>query len=193
MGCERVILAGSLEEPDDPATPATSPYAVSKLSGHAYAQMFRSTFGLNYTNARIFMVYGPAQRETYKLVPYVTLSLLRREPPKLSSGTREIDWIFVDDVVDGLVACATSEAAGGETVDVGNGTLTTVKDVVNKLIHLVDPSLQAQFSSIAERKNEQVRRANIERTFSLTGWKPSISLDEGLERTVAWYRNHPES
>jgi UDP-glucose 4-epimerase len=187
------VLAGSFEEPEDPDTPATSPYAVSKLAGHAYAKMFRSTFGLNYTNVRIFMAYGPAQRETYKLVPYVTMSLLRGEPPKLSSGMREVDWIFVDDVVDGLLAIATTKAAGGETVDVGSGTLTKVMDVVIKLIHLVDPSIKAQFSSFTERKNEQTRRADIERTYSITGWKPSISLDDGLERTVAWYRNHPES
>jgi UDP-glucose 4-epimerase len=191
-GCERVILAGSLEEPEDSATPASSPYAVSKLSGHAYARMFRNTFGLDFTNARIFMVYGPAQRETYKLVPYVTLSLLRGELPKLSSGSREIDWIFVDDVVDGLKACATSRVAGGETVDLGSGLLTAVKDVVRKLADLIDPSLQPEFGSIADRENEQVRRADVVRTYSITGWKPSVSLADGLEQTVSWYSNHPD-
>ncbi|MGB7630094.1 MAG: NAD-dependent epimerase/dehydratase family protein, partial [Candidatus Deferrimicrobium sp.] len=189
-GCERVILAGSLEEPDDSGTPASSPYAVSKLSGHAYARMFRNTFGLDFTNARIFMVYGPAQRETYKLVPYVTLSLLRGEVPKLSSGGRKIDWIFVDDVANGLVACATSRAAGGETVDLGSGLLTTVKEVVRKLVDLINPSLQPEYGSIVDRENEQVRRADVARTYSITGWKPSVSLEAGLEQTVSWYSNH---
>jgi UDP-glucose 4-epimerase len=191
-GCERVVLAGSLEEPDDLGATATSPYAVSKSCGHAYARMFRSAFGLNYTNARIFMVYGPAQRETHKLVPYVTLSLLRGEPPKLSSGVREVDWIFVDDVVDGLIACAASPSAGGETLDVGSGRLTTVKEVVNKLAGLIDPCLPLEFSAMADRENEQVRRADVTRTYSITGWKPSVSLEVGLEKTVSWYRNHME-
>ena len=68
---------------------------------------------------RIFMVYGPGQRDTRKLVPYVTTSLLRGEMPELTSGAREVDWIYVDDVVEAFLAAAVAPGAEGTSLDVG--------------------------------------------------------------------------
>ena len=77
-------------------------------------------------------------------------------------------------------------------MDLGSGRLTTVKEVVKKLVDLIAPSLLPEFGSIADRENEQVRRADVERTYSITGWKPSVSLEMGLERTVSWFRKHQD-
>jgi nucleoside-diphosphate-sugar epimerase len=132
-------------------------------------------------------VYGPGQSDHRKLIPYVVLSLLRGESPRLMSGSRAVDWIFVEDVADALLAAAGTAAIDGETLDVGSGELITVRHIVERLVRLVDPRIQPEFGAIADRPLEQVRVADTARTEALIGWKTSTSLEDGLARTVDWY------
>ena len=81
FGCTRFLLAGSLEEPDDEEPTPVSPYAAAKFAGGAYARMFHRLHGVPVVLLRIFMVYGPGQKDETKLVPYVITSLLRGESP----------------------------------------------------------------------------------------------------------------
>ena len=71
--------------------------------------------------ARLFIGYGPDQKDQKKLIPYVTRSLLRSEVPLLMSGTRECGWIYVDDVVDAYLALAATPGIKDSTIDVGTG------------------------------------------------------------------------
>jgi UDP-glucose 4-epimerase len=136
---------------------------------------------------RIFMVYGPGQRDEKKLVPYVITSLLRDESPALSNGTRPVDWVYVDDVVDALLASAGAPGAVGETIDVGSGTLTPVREVVDEIVRLMRPSVELRFGAVPERPNERVRVADAERAGALLDWAPRTSLEHGLAATVDWY------
>jgi len=95
LGCRKVVLTGSLEEPEgdiESAVPAPSPYAAAKGAASAYARMFYALYGTSVVTARLFMVYGPGQNDHKKLVPYVTRSLLKNQVAELMSGTREVDW-----------------------------------------------------------------------------------------------------
>ena len=117
VGCQRLVLVGSLEEPElgtAEAVPA-SPYAASKWAASGYARFFHANYETPVAVARLFMVYGPEQEDSRKLVPYVTLSFLRGEAPRLTSGARQIDWIYVDDAVAGLLAVARAEKAGRDS------------------------------------------------------------------------------
>jgi nucleoside-diphosphate-sugar epimerase len=189
IGCQRIVLAGSLEEPEpgDGLPVPSSPYAAAKFAASAYARMFHALYRTPVVNTRIFMVYGPGQRDLRKLVPYVTLSLLRKQTPKLSSGARLVDWVYVEDVVDGLLAAAVASEAIGCTVDLGSGTFVSVRDVASQLAKIVDPNVQLVFGDVPDRAMEQVRLANVAETQARLGWTPSVSLEEGLRRTVAWY------
>ncbi|BAU15812.1 putative dTDP-glucose 4,6-dehydratase (plasmid) [Leptolyngbya sp. NIES-3755] len=191
LGGRRIILAGSLEEPDagDVAVPS-SPYAAAKWSCSAYAQMFYQLYQVPIVKARIFMVYGPAQKDVKKLIPYMTLSLLKGEAPQLSSGQRQIDWIYVDDVVDGLVAAAQAPNVEGGTFELGTSTLTPISTIAQQLTQLIDPSIQPLFGALPDRPMEQVRAANIADSVSKLGWKPKTTLQDGLLQTVKWYSAH---
>ena len=193
-GC-RVVLTGSLEEPDasEPAAAPSSPYAAAKWAVSGYGRMFATLYGLPVVLLRVFMVYGPAQRDLTKLVPYVTLCLLRGETPKLSSGLREVDWVFVDDVVDAFLAAGMAAAVDGNTVDVGSGSLVTIRSVVEQLVQLIDPRISPQFGALPDRPFEQVRRADVSAAASAIGWSPRTSLGQGLKHTVEWYRRAVES
>jgi nucleoside-diphosphate-sugar epimerase len=190
-GCPKVVLTGSLEEPEgniETAVPS-SPYAAAKGAASQYARMFHVLYGTPVVTARLFMVYGPNQKDLAKLVPYVTLSLLRGKIPDLMSGTREIDWIFIDDVVDAYLAIARNDRLNGETIDIGSGVLTSVRSIVENLVEIILPGTRLEFGGVADRPLERVRVADVERTYTLTGWKPRKALAEGLAQTVDWYRN----
>lgn len=195
VGCNRIILAGSMEEPEngsDSNVPC-SPYAAAKWASGAYARMFHALYQTSVNTARIFMVYGPGQNDLKKLIPYVILSLLRGEPPNLTSGHRQVDWIYVDDVVHGLVAMACASNLQGGVIDLGSGKLITIQDVVKKLVEKIDPEIIPHFGSLPERPLEQIRVARVSESAAKIHWKPQISLDEGLDRTVSWYRKEIHS
>jgi UDP-glucose 4-epimerase len=188
IGDARVVLAGSMEEPESGAEVPCSPYAAAKFAASGYARMFHALFGLPVVTLRLFMVYGPGQRDLNKLVPYVILSLLRGEPPRLMSGDRAVDWIFVADVVDALMAAARARGIDGARIDVGSGELVTVKEIVERLVAIINPGVEPRFGAVPDRVHERISVADVRRSQSLLGWQPSMLLDGGLRRTVDWYR-----
>jgi nucleoside-diphosphate-sugar epimerase len=185
----RIVLVGSLEEPDEGAQVApSSPYAASKWAGSAYARMFHALYQTPVTMARLYMVYGPGQQDLRKLIPYLTLALLRKEAPRLTSGQRQVDWIYVGDVVDGLLAIAKAPDVEGDTIDLGSGVLVPIRTVVQQLVNIIDSDVKPLLGSVPDRPMEQVRVADISNTYDKIGWNPGTSLQEGLQRTVDWYR-----
>jgi len=189
VGCGRIVLAGSLEEPTEGITEVCgSPYAASKWAVRAYARMFHSLYKTPVVNTRIFMVYGPGSQPAKRFVPYVISSLLSNEAPKVTSGQRKIDWIYVDDVVEGLLACARSGNTLGETVDLGSGCLTDLHTVALMIRKLIGTEIRPEFGAVAERQMEQVRVADVRRTLDQLGWQPRTSLEVGLRTTIDWFR-----
>jgi UDP-glucose 4-epimerase len=187
----RIVLAGSLEEPetdDGPLVPS-SPYAAAKMAGAAYARMFHALYGLPVVHARIFMVYGPGQLDLRKLIPYTILSLLRGEAPLLSNGERLVDWVYVEDVARGLITLGEKSGIEGQRIDLGTGVLTSVREVVLQVAQLVRPDIMPHFGAVEGRPMEQVRRADADAAQRATGWAPEVALPEGLRRTVDWYAN----
>lgn len=190
FGGGRVILPGSREEPASSGTDAsvpTSPYAAAKLAASGYASMFARLYGTSVVNLRTFMTYGPAQKPT-KVIPYTILSLLRGVAPELSSGDQVLDWVYVDDVVDAYVAAAWRPGIEGRTLDVGSGTAIRLRDLIDRLGGLVDPSIAPRYGAQADRPDPALEVADVDTTAAALGWRPRTSLDRGLASTVEWYR-----
>ncbi len=189
VGCRRIVLSGSMEEPaaGDPQDVPCSPYAAAKWAGAAYGRMFHALYELPVVILRVFMVYGPAQRDVRKLIPYVVLSLLRGEAPRLASGHRPVDWVYVEDVVEAFLAAAQARDVEGSTIDVGSGNLVPIRTVVEHLVRMVNPAIKPLFGILEDRPLEQVRVADIARSHAMMGWKPTVLLETGLRQTVQWY------
>ncbi len=188
---KRIIIIGSSEEPnldEGNAIPA-SPYASAKIASSNYARMFYNLYGTPVSIAKIFMVYGPGQKDHNKLLPYVILNTFSGEPPKVSSGNRLIDWIYLDDVVDGLINMLDSSFnIHGKTIDLGSGELISVKEITNLTINLINPKLKAYFGAVEDRPFEQTRVANIEKTHQQINWRPKIDLEEGLIKKIVFFK-----
>lgn len=186
-GVRRVQLAGSLEEPDPGAAPA-SPYALSKDLAHRYGDYYRDQTGVEVVNLQIFMVYGPATPDGNKLVPYVIRCLLEGVAPELASGSRLVDWVHVADVAEGIARSALIDAGPRRPVPLGTGELHTVRQVVEALVDIIDAGIEPRFGSLADRSDEVVRAADVALTRELLGWAPGTGLVDGLANTVAWHR-----
>jgi UDP-glucose 4-epimerase len=187
-GCSRVVLAGSIEEPRTADPTPSSPYAVAKWAATGYARMFHALWKVPVTVLRVAMVYGPAQPDTTKLVPYATLSLLRGDAPALSSGLRLIDWVYVDDVVDAFALAATAERAAGHAIDIGSGTAVSIRDTIDLLAEVAGSPLRPHYGAIADRPLDAAMIADTSLAADLLGWRPATELKDGLRHTVEWYR-----
>lgn len=185
-GRPRVLLAGSLTEPDDvgSAPVPTSPYSAAKWAASGYGRMFAALYELETVILRPFMTYGPGQKPE-KLIPYVIESCLQGRAPRLSSGRQRSDWIFVDDVIDGMIAAAVVEGVRGETLDLGSGQLVSIREVVEMIVDLTATRVEPAFGSLPDRPLERERIADTVRAQQWLGWTSRTTLHEGLRRTVA--------
>lgn len=192
VGCRSLVTTGSLVEPDPGVEQKipSSPYAAAKWASGNYARMFHALYGLPVSIARVFMVYGPGQQDESKLVPYTIRCLQRGEAPQITSGTHEIDWIFVNDVVAGLLKLATATDVAGKSVDLGTGQVITTKQLVDTVCELMNASVRPAYGALPDRPLEPLRVARVEESRRLIGWAPQIGLREGLQRTIDWYQQH---
>lgn len=186
-GTGRVVIAASLEEPAAGRAVPVSPYAAAKWAATGYARMFHTLYQTDVVIARVFMTYGPGQR-AHKLVPYVIRSLLRRETPKLSSGRRRVDWVYVDDVVRGLLLAGALPGVEGCELDFGSGEFVPVRELVERIAQLIDSSADVHFGALADRPLEVERRADAAETLRRIGWRAEVPLEDGLRHTVDWFR-----
>ena len=186
----RIVVSGSLlEEPRGPsdAVVPPSPYGASQLASSQYARMFHALFGTPVTILRPAYVYGPGQDEK-KLLPYVIIKLSRGERPELTDGERRMDFVYSEDVGRAFVAAAATPEIEGMTIDVGSGELQRVRDVVHSVELTIGSSPPPDYGALAERPLEQEIRVDTAPARRLLGWQAKTSLEEGLRKTVAWYR-----
>jgi UDP-glucose 4-epimerase len=189
IGCKRVVLTASLTEPQGSASKIipSSPYAAAKWTSCAYGRMFHALYKTPVTIVRPFMAYGPMQN-AQKIIPYVTLSLLRGETPRLGSGRWQADWIYIDDVIEGILAAACLPGVEGSTIDLGSGIMIPVREVVDQVVTLVGSSIKPSFGALPDRPAEELRVADLVYAQDKITWKPTTSLEKGLAQTIAWYR-----
>lgn len=177
----RLILAGSLEEPSA-GEAASSPYAAAKAASRVYGTMFHALYGMPVVWARIFMTYGPGQPD-WKLIPYCTRAFLQGVSPRIASPDRQVDWIHVEDVVQGLVSVGQTPGIDGETFDLGSGQLVPIADVVRQIQSRVNPAVPWECDrAVAPAK--PVRCADVGATHARLAWRPRLALETGLERTI---------
>jgi UDP-glucose 4-epimerase len=190
LGCQRIVMSGSLlEEPvgTAQATPP-SPYGASRWAASAYARMFHALFDTPVVTLRPSFAYGPGQERT-KLVPHVITRLLDGESPELSSGERLLDLVFAPDVAEAYLAAAVAHGVEGSTIDIGVGRLASVRDVVETIVELLGPTKGAPaFGRVQVRPLEQEIEVDPEVAAAALGWRARTPLVEGLRRTIDWYR-----
>jgi nucleoside-diphosphate-sugar epimerase len=186
--CQRIVIPGSLTEPAPGQTdvPPSSPYVAAKWAASAYARMFHALYQTPVVIVRAAMTYGPGQPRQ-RLLPYVILSALSGQTPKLSNGRLEADWTYIDDMVEGILAAARVSGIEGLTIDLGTGERTSARRVVELALELMGTPARAEFGVLPSRPLECVRAADVAIARERLGWTARTSLRDGLCRTIAWF------
>ncbi|HYL39327.1 MAG TPA: SDR family oxidoreductase [Bryobacteraceae bacterium] len=170
-----------------------SPYAVQKLAGEYYASVFHSCFGLETVSLRFFNVYGERQDPSspYSGVISVFMRALieRRSPTIFGDGEQTRDWTYVEDVAALCLRAAAAEGVAGKMYNAGNGGRYSLNHVWELLQRIEGVSLPPIYA--APRKGDvrdsQADRTAVDRDLR---YQPHYTLEEGLRRTLAWYRVH---
>ncbi len=169
-----------------------SPYSASKIGADAIAQSFHSAFGLPVTIARPFNTYGPRQSARAVIPTVITQIAAGARQIKLGDTTPTRDFNYVEDTCRGFIALAECDAAVGEVVNIGSNYEISIGETVALIRELMGSDVEiVQDEQRLRPQNSEVFRlwcdnAKIER---LTGFKPTVSLRDGLARTIDWFCN----
>jgi dTDP-glucose 4,6-dehydratase len=169
-----------------------SPYAATKIAADALGESYHRSFRLPVTILRPFNTFGPRQ-SARAIIPAIISQALASPVIKLGRLDPRRDLTFVQDTVEGFVAIASCDQALGRAVNIGRGDDISIGELVERIGALMGRSIEVKTDSDRVRPaSSEVERlvAGTKLAHSLWNWKPRYSLDQGLEQTISWIREH---
>jgi len=184
-------LAAGEKATEQTSLAPNSPYAASKAAADLVVRSFWQTYRYPAIITRCSNNYGPYQFPE-KLMPLMIANALEdRKLPVYGDGMNERDWIFVDDHCRAL-DCVLASGRPGEVYNIGGGEPVPNLEIVRRLLRKVGKS-EDLIEFVIDRPGHDRRYAlDTGKIARELGWSPSVSLDEGLRRTIEWYRGHPD-
>ena len=206
-GIERVVFASSdkaygahdeLPYREEYALQPTAPYEASKAAADLIARSYWHSYGLPVAVTRFANIYGGGDLNFSRLIPEaVSAAIQGRAPVLRSDGSPERDFLYVEDAAAAYLAIADGldrDEVRGEAFNAGGGRSYRVGDVVAMIAELsgtgVEPDIQGEGNPEGEIDRQYVDPTKLRERL---GWEPAVGLEEGLRRTIDWYREHPES
>ena len=169
-----------------------SPYAASKIGADMLAESFYRSFNLPLVTVRPFNTYGPRQ-SSRAIIPTMIVQLLTGDTLKLGSLHPVRDFTFVSDTVEGFIKAAEAENIMGEVINLGSSQGISIGNLAEKLITMVGRSVSLEYEEERARPaKSEVNKliSNNRKAKDLMGWQPKVTIDEGLERTLHWFREN---
>ncbi len=171
------------------------PYDASKVCTDVLARSYAHAYQLPVAVTRFANVYGPGDLNLSRIIPGTIISVLRDEAPIIrSDGTPVREFVYVDDVARGYLLLAERiEAARGEAFNFGTNHPVQMLELVNRIIELADKRGKLEPRVMLKTKiagEIDAQYLSAEKVGARLGWRAEISLNEGLKRTIEWYRNH---
>jgi nucleoside-diphosphate-sugar epimerase len=200
LDVKRIVYASSasvygdspgLPKNEDMPTNPVSPYATSKLIGEQYCKLFYELYNLETVTLRYFNVFGPRQacnsHYSAAIPKFIGSFLEGKSPTIFGDGEQSRDLVFVEDAVQANILACHAESAAGEIFNIGCGRNTTI----NCLVKIIDDLIGSDIEPVYEQERRgDVRhsQADISKAQKVLDYKPIISLEAGLERTIHWFK-----
>jgi nucleoside-diphosphate-sugar epimerase len=199
-GVKRLVFAGSssaygntptLPKREDMPSNPLSPYALQKVVGEQYLQMFTRLYGLETVSIRYFNVFGPRQDPTSPysgVISVFATALIENRSPKIyGDGEQTRDFTYVANVVDGVLRACEAAGASGEVINVATGGRISLNQLFKVMRTLVGGTVEPEYVEVrsGDVKDSQ---ADITKAERILGYTPIVSFEEGLKKTLEWYR-----
>ena len=204
-GVKRLIYAGSssvygnqptLPKHEGMVPQPLSPYALQKLIGEQYGQMFTALYGLETVSTRYFNVFGPRQDPSSPYSGVISVFaravVSGRVPTIHGDGEQTRDFTYVANVVDGVLKACTAPGAAGQVFNVATGGRISLNELFRVVQKLAGSDIKPVYAPerVGDVKHSQ---ADISRARAVLQYEPSVGLEEGLARTIAWFKTDPEA
>jgi UDP-glucose 4-epimerase len=163
-------------------------YAVSKLAGEHMAHAYHDELKLPTVTVHPFNVFGPGQIGGGAIRAFIEAALADRDLTIHGDGSQIRAWCYVDDMVEALLTCLEHPDAVGQAFNVGNPrSAVTIFDLAQRIKRLTGAASEITFQPL-HYADVELRIPNVEKGHEILGWEPKVELDDGLEKTIAWYR-----
>ncbi|MGZ4290028.1 MAG: NAD-dependent epimerase/dehydratase family protein [Gaiellaceae bacterium] len=163
-------------------------YAVSKLAGEHMAHAYHDELGLPAVTVHPFNIFGPGQIGGGAIRAFIEAALAGRDLTIHGDGSQIRAWTYVTDMVSGVLACLEHEDAVGQAFNIGNPRgAVTIYDLAQRIKRLSGAQGEIVFQPL-HYADVELRIPNVKKAREVLGWEPAVELDEGLEKTIAWYR-----
>jgi len=206
-GVDRVVVASSdkaygahdeLPYREEFALRPTAPYEASKAAADLLARSYWPSYGLPVAVTRFANIYGGGDTNFSRLIPEAVSAVLDGRAPVLrSDGSPQRDFLYVEDAAAAYLAIADAlgrDDVRGEAFNAGGGSPHAVGDVVGLIAQLAGTKLRPQFLGAGNPAGEIDRQyVDTTKIREVVGFEPGVGLEDGLERTIEWYREHPEA
>lgn len=167
-------------------------YDEAKRCGEAYVKAYETQYGLDTRIARIFNTYGPRMRSDGiygRAIPrFLDQALHDKAITVFGDGSQTRSFTYLTDQIEGLLKLATSDKARNTVVNIGNDHETTILELANIILSITQSCSQISYSPLPQ-DDPLRRKPDISKARGLLGWKPKVTLEEGLERTMAWFKS----
>jgi len=198
-GVKRLVYASSssvygespvLPKKEDMSSEPLSPYAVSKLAGELYCKAFYRVYGLETVSLRYFNVFGPRQDPSSQyaaVIPKFIKAMLKKENPFIyGDGTQTRDFTYVENVVNANLLAIESRDAVGKVFNISYGSSRSINQLVKSLNKILGENIKSKYEK--ERPGDiMYSRGDISSAENILGYRPKVSLEEGLKKTVDWF------
>jgi len=173
-------------------TSPQSPYAVTKLIGEEYCRIYYTIYGLETVGLRYFNVFGPRQDPSSQyaaVIPkFITLMLRGESPPIYGDGEQSRDFTFIDNVTEANLQACRAEGAAGKVFNIACGKSVTINELLQRLNGILETRIRPTYQS--PRKGDVKHSlADISKAGEILHYTPEIEFNEGLKKTVQWFRN----
>lgn len=176
---------------DHPTLPLST-YAVTKLCADRLSHVLSREQDIPVIIARPFNTYGPRETQPY-VIPEIISQVSKQRKLKLGNTNAKRDFTYVDDLCKGLVAVATSSIPNGDVVNIGSGKTYSIEEIARKVMGIEGKDLEIEVDRSRLRPLDvDVLQCDHSKLTRNTGWEPKTDLDQGLRRTIDWYKMNEE-
>ncbi|HGJ64147.1 TPA: NAD-dependent epimerase/dehydratase family protein [bacterium] len=174
---------------------AFSPNTGCDIGAEKLVEGFNHLYGMSTTIIRLFNAYGPIQSPR-AIIPTIIGQALNETTILLGDMHAIRDFIYVDDVINGIIRSSENSKLSGEAVNLGSGNGISIGDLADKIINLIGREVEVLFDATRIRLQDQnidKMVADTSKAKELIGWQPKVSLDDGLNMTIEWFAEHMDN